>query len=306
MLPDYIEIYNCKGAKSKEIFKIVFINFKVKSMSKIIKEDLKLEILNTYKKSPISLNSLSKKYNISRSTISKILKQYGCNLYTKQELYNKGMQEDFFEDINTEEKAYFLGLLIADGCIFEYRPKNFMVILSLQEKDSYMIQEFANKIKSNRKIVTDKRDNSKSITITSNKMVKNLCSYGVVPNKTFKTYLPIIRNYLMKDLIRGILDGDGNISYRKRKPDKELSKENIRGQIAFCGSEQLLLDIKKYLCSNLNIIKPTICKEGNIYSLRWNSKKDILEIGNFLYNNSHIYLIRKKEKFEILKDYFKC
>ena len=44
---------------------------------------------------------------------------YHIPKYTKPKLNNPNMKEHFFQDIDEEAKAYFLGLLISDGNVFK-------------------------------------------------------------------------------------------------------------------------------------------------------------------------------------------
>ena len=85
--------------------------------SKIISEDLKNQIINFYLSEPMTLKNVADKFNLSNPTISKILKN--IPKYPKAKLNNPNLREDFFKTIDNEEKAYFLGLLIADGNVFK-------------------------------------------------------------------------------------------------------------------------------------------------------------------------------------------
>lgn len=91
-------------------------------MSIIISNEFKQNIVNDYTSNVQTIKNLSLKYKLSCPTILKILKEYNIPTYSKQQLYSNGMNEDFFSNIDSEEKAYFLGFFLADGdgC-FTYR-----------------------------------------------------------------------------------------------------------------------------------------------------------------------------------------
>lgn len=84
---------------------------------KIITKELEEEIKKFYLSKPMSLNVVEQKFNLSHPTVSKILKD--IPKYTKAKVFNPDLKEHFFEVIDTEEKAYFLGLLISDGNVFK-------------------------------------------------------------------------------------------------------------------------------------------------------------------------------------------
>ena len=79
---------------------------------KIITEELKQEIIKYYLSQPMAMKQVEDKYELSYPTIAKILKD--IPKYTKAKVNNPNMREHFFQNIDEEEKAYFLGLLISD------------------------------------------------------------------------------------------------------------------------------------------------------------------------------------------------
>ena len=92
-------------------------------MSIIISDETKRNIIDDYTSNVQTIKSLCNKYNLSYPTISKILKEKDIPIYSKQQLCSIGLNENIFNNIDTEEKAYFLGLLLADGCVF-YNKNN--------------------------------------------------------------------------------------------------------------------------------------------------------------------------------------
>ena len=84
--------------------------------SKIITEELKQEIIEFYKSRPMAMKTVCEKFNLSSPTVGKILKD--IPKYSKASIFNPELDEGFFSVIDTEAKAYFLGLLISDGNVF--------------------------------------------------------------------------------------------------------------------------------------------------------------------------------------------
>ena len=215
--------------------------------------------------------------------------------------YNK----DYFEKINTQEKAYWLGFLYADGCINAlYKNGNLRSMnleLTLAEVDKVHIEKFAKAIDTNVPIkqkvakYQGKQYMAYRIIICSTKMCKDLCDLGCFTNKTYYLRLPnesIVPNLYMKDFLRGYFDGDGCV--RKRLDQTGYT-------LTFTGMEMMLKDIRNYLTSNLIInVMPKIHKDkrskaSSLYIYGNDNVKDFL---NYLYNNASIYLDRKYQVYK--------
>lgn len=92
---------------------------------KTLRESLSQEeiknIIYDYKNNNVSLRELEKKYHHGRRNLSRLLEELGVKT-TKGNHYRKYFHnEDFFEVIDTEEKAYWLGFMFADGYILSKR-----------------------------------------------------------------------------------------------------------------------------------------------------------------------------------------
>lgn len=218
--------------------------------------------------------------------------------------YNK----DYFSKIDTEEKAYWLGFLYADGCVNELvkngKTQSMNLELTLAEIDREHIEKFAQAIETNvpikQRVTTCKGKQyvSNRIIISSTKMCKDLCDLKCIPNKTYNVRLPddsIVPNCFMRDFIRGFFDGDGCIHDKKNQ--KGLS-------VSFTGMECMLIDIVNFLVKNKIInVKPKIYKDKRSNACSFfiygdNNTKDFLD---YIYKGSTIYMNRK---YELYMSYF--
>lgn len=219
-------------------------------------------------------------------------------------IYNK----DFFEKIDTEEKAYWLGFLYADGCINRlYRNEKIKAMdleLGLCREDEEHLNKFLKSINSNIPIVQKKNQlkgktyYSSKIVVCCTKMCRDLISNGCTPQKSLVLKFPdksIIEDSLIRHFIRGYFDGDGCI----------YTNSNNKISINFTGTSDMLLGISDFLLQN-NIMKTTVklydcgkAKEMFIYGI--DNIKDILD---YLYKDCTIYLERKYNKYiEFYSDY---
>lgn len=270
---------------------------------KIITEELKQEIINYYLSKPMGLKQVENKYNLSHPTVSKILKN--VPKYTKAKINNPNMKEHFFQEINCEENAYFLGLLIADGNVFKDNTgRQASISITLDLKDEYMLQKFKEVLQTDTSIGHDGRGCGQ-IAVRSNVMAEDLAKYGVVPRKSYYTYLPEIPNQYMQHVLRGIFDGDGSI-LAKPSPKKNGHNRFLHS-ISFCGTHKLMEDISNYLYGNLAFKqKPTIYdyKDRQLSELKIQNIDDIYLFGTYMYKGATIFLDRKYKIFLDFKQHY--
>jgi hypothetical protein len=199
-----------------------------------------------------------------------------------------------FEKIDTEEKAYWLGFLYADGCIYS---GGIRVALSIIDKNHIeKLHKFFNK-KGKISFLKEKPFNSKNkeyickaqivYDLNDVETLEILSKYGFCKNKTQygKLDLTLIPFELEKHFWRGMIDGDGSIYF---------NKNTKRGGMQLTGSYDSLLHFQKFIKNNLNRDK-NITKDKNIFTIkiRENLSKDLC---NLLYSDCSIYLKRKYEK----------
>lgn len=270
---------------------------------KIITSELKQEIIKYYLSQPMTMKQVEDKYELSHPTVTKILKD--VSKYSKAKLNNPNANERFFKNIDSEEKAYFLGLLISDGNVFkDSTGRQASISITLDLNDEYILQKFKEVLNVNTSISKDGRGCGQ-IAIRSNLMADDLKQYGVVPRKSYITYLPKINDIYMSHLIRGILDGDGSIL---AKPSSKQDGHNrYLHSISFCGSHQLMEDIAKYLYNNLQLRRPIQVydyQDKNLSDIHIQNYEDMEKVGDWLYKDATIYLVRKNNIYNSFKEHY--
>lgn len=216
------------------------------------------------------------------------------------------IREDFFDEVNTEEKAYFLGFLYADGYNNENRGT---VRLSLKQSDIEILQKLRNIIYlTERPLLFDKSKGEEFIScyldICNNHISKRLAELGVTQAKTFTIRFP---TWLTKDLyrhfIRGYFDGDGYVGFYKIQAKtciSQKSKFSIVSNTSFCQSLSVI--IKSQFGFDCRI-EDKKCASGNIKGVCLNGRLQIIKVLDWLYQDSSIHLERKFNKFQELKNY---
>ena len=270
---------------------------------KIITEKLKQEIINYYLSEPMTLRQVGEKYNLSNPTVSKILEN--VPKYSRAKIKNPNLKEHFFQSINCEENAYFLGLLISDGNVFKDNSgRQASISITLDLKDEYMLQKFKEVLCANTSIGQDGRGCGQ-IAVRSNIMAEDLSKYGVVPRKSLYTYLPKISDQYMSHLLRGIFDGDGSIM-AKPSP-KEDGHNRFLHAISFCGTHRLMEDISNYLYENFSLKqKPSVYdyKDRQLSELKIQNIDDMYLFCNYMYKDASIFLDRKYQTFLDFKKHY--
>lgn len=270
---------------------------------KIITSELKQEIIKYYLSQPMTMKQVEDKYELSHPTVTKILKD--VPRYSKAKLNNPNANERFFKNIDSEEKAYFLGLLISDGNVFkDSTGRQASISITLDLNDEYILQKFKEVLNVNTSISKDGRGCGQ-IAIRSNLMADDLKQYGVVPRKSYITYLPKINDIYMSHLIRGILDGDGSI-LAKPSPKQDGHNRYLHS-ISFCGSHQLMEDIAKYLYNNLQLKQPIQVydyQDKNLSDIHIQNYEDMEKVGDWLYKDATIYLVRKNNIYNSFKEHY--
>lgn len=272
-------------------------------MSKHLSKENEIQIIEYYKTKPMTIKELCDKFNLCNVTIIKILNKYNIKRYNRTKLFSPQLDEHYFENIDNEEKAYFLGLIVSDGCIYSQNIRSSIVTITLQGCDKYILERFIKCIKSNKHITSDGRG-CFEIQILSDIMVNDLRKYGLFENKSLHTIFP---KNLPKDLychfIRGLIDGDGSISFYNRQNRCSHVKA-----IRFCqGNKKFVEDFIKFLHDNIGTKMINVYQEKeNLWSCAYRANSDMILLINYLYKDATIYLTRKKEKCDLIyKEFLK-
>lgn len=234
---------------------------------------------------------IAKVYNICDRSVAKILVENNITIRSAKRR-SKVKRHDYFETIDTIDKAYFLGWMISDGAIIESMTRenrSKVISLEIHNNDRYILELFAKMLEADEDVIKvfEKRNHA-HISFASDKMAEDLSKYGVVPRKSSVSYLPELRNDLMPHLLRGIFDGDGTIT---------IDKKNQR-HIAFYGSEMICNQIAEYLHKELGINKNKVSKT-TCYHVWYGGNNLAKNIMEFLYDDCReFYLERKYLKFK--------
>lgn len=229
-----------------------------------------------------------KKNNIPRSNRYRCTSKYKIN-------------ENYFEKIDSNDKAYFLGFLYADGSNYDNH-----ITFKLSKIDKYILEKFNEYLQHNRPlreemniICKDKNGiihhckNCFVLYIGNKKIASDLNKLGVVPNKTLKIRFPFfLDKQYYSHFIRGFFDGDGSVGYNPTKRNPGCSHVNFTSKNINFGND-LMMILKKVFD-----IKSSIVKDRNCFKLIITSAENKIKFFDIIYKNSEgIRLDRKYLKF---------
>lgn len=228
-------------------------------------------------------------------------------LYTNH-ISKRRIRHDFFKNIQTELQAYLLGFYTADGSIDEKR-KTLRVHLS--NKDIEIVYLYKDIISPDARLFSIEAGTSNNqirdyaivdngstgVDITSTILVQDLVNLGIGYAKTYKDWkFPNIPQELLKDFVRGFIDGDGSISgYIAREANK---KDRFRIQLQVDAKQESVIDnLISYFQLNEIKTNKVYLKRDSMWRLATSSRKEMKAIFDLLYKDSNFYLTRKFDKF---------
>lgn len=227
------------------------------------------------------------------------------------------LNEDYFEVIDAEDKAYFLGLLYADGYNQEMGSK--FVMVQLQEQDKHILEEFQQRIGSNGVLHFNDRSTRPNhsdtwrLQLNSKKLSEDLKKQGCPQAKSKILLFPTttqVPEHLQRHFIRGYFDGDGCVWDGKRRvvmckdsKHKDGQRERVVHNVKFniTGTEHMMSGIQEVLvrelgfkCNKINTSKNI----GNCVQLEYSGRRQMKAFYEYLYQDATVYFHRKKRKFE--------
>lgn len=241
--------------------------------------------------------NMAKKFDVNVKTVQSYARVFGIKSPTgTRGAKRHAINEDYFADINTEHKAYWLGFIMADGCIYAgSNGKSLRLQINLSQKDKSMLEKFLTAIESDYKIqdklIANKYPSS-LLKVNSTKMCNDLINQGVTRRKSLKSVFPVLPQDLEHHFIRGYFDGDGCISCTARK---DRDRKTYTFSIC-CG-----IDMANALQTRLygtSIYK--LKRNADICYVETGSVPNIYTIRQYLYSDATVYMERKKKIFDAI------
>ena len=228
----------------------------------------------------ISQREIARRLNLGKTTINRWSKEIG--LKHKKHMVN----ENFFDKFN-EESSYILGLIFADGNISWNLKKSYRALtITACEKDKNHLENLRKILSSTKPLLYSPKTKSYRLIVNSEKICQKLMGLGVIPKKSLTVKFPKIPKEYIKHFIRGVIDGDGNVRYVKRKRSPYFEITIASGSKEFC--EGLINSVKENSGIDANVRRA----RNNTYIVQYSCSRGI-KLAQFIYSNANIFLKRK-------------
>lgn len=254
------------------------------------------EIVELYKTQ--SIKSIASIYSVGYRVITKIIKLH--NIKIKQPgIRTFNINEDVFKSIDTPQKAYWLGFLLADG----HLTKLGRVKITLAKYDQHVLYRWMKFLGCEDPPIyrSPSRNPQMSVGVQSKKIKKDLESKGFHEFKdgTNQKILQYIPENIFSHFVRGYFDGDGSISYRRVR----LTDKSYGNKLSWTSGIASKYNRNLDGISNIIPIDSIIQDRNDGYYLLFTNKSNCRNLGSYIYDNcDDLYIDRKKVRFDILND----
>lgn len=243
---------------------------------------MKDELVEKYE-SGMSIYEIAKQIGENQQAVSNTLKKY--TTLRPKAIYD--LDEHYFSAIDTEDKAYFLGFIAADGAVVNNGSDVMVLTISINKKDIEILENMKASMKSTHNIQKLQRDQVR-LAIANKKLLSDLMKLGIHERKSLdlEPMLKFIPNSLKHHFIRGYFDGDGSIFWTK------TGSKNKRRYVAIRGTKNFLEEIQAFFG-----VGGTIQFNTGTHQLRIGAKADVEHIYQIMYQDASVRLERKYLKF---------
>jgi hypothetical protein len=235
-------------------------------------EDIASSYLLGHSSSKIAAN-----YGVTSQTIRRHLRKVGTLIRCPKDAHTRHTHKNDAFDVITEESAYWIGFLMADGCIW-----NDCLCIGLQSADRAHLEKLKEFLGTTSPICTA-GNNAFQLRIKSPAIVRSLARFGVVPRKSMTCRVSILENN--RHFWRGVIDGDGTVGIYGSPYPSAL--------IRMLGGKGIVKQFLRFVEVNFPDITPAkIRPHTNICTLTYGGSSAV-RIIKFLYDGDSVALDRK-------------
>jgi hypothetical protein len=259
----------------------------------VVGKDQIVEIRDRYAKGESSWK-IAKDLSIYRTSIIRFVRNGGGAV---RPLVKHTCNDSIFSEIDSKEKAYWLGFIAADG----YIQNRGAIRVNLGKKDSSHLEKLRLFLGTTSPVRSYRPPSNpygfSMLEVCSRQIVSDLATFGIVSKKSESLRWPDLDDDLLRHFLRGYFDGDGCIY---------VSYEGVAHQrygLCFVSNPQFLTSCSLWISRTLRIPERGLSRAGkstrakSLYYQRQDSVQAILKL---MYVGSSVHLDRKFNLASIL------
>lgn len=232
----------------------------------------------------ISEREMAKRLSIGNTTVNRWRKELG--LVIKKDTVN----ENFFKTL-APETAYIIGYIFADGNINWKPEKSYRTLtITASEKDRKHLEKIRRKLKSTKGLLYSKSTKSYRLIVNNKTICMDLMKLGLTPRKSLSVKFPKIPEKVLKHFIRGVIDGDGNVRYVKRKRSPYF-------EITISSGSKAFLEKMAEKISSIGVNGKVRKSKNNVFILQYSCRRG-LDLAKWIYENKDLCLNRKFQEYK--------
>ena len=246
-------------------------------MTKVLVSDEVAKNIVIYYADTMSVSKVMEKFSLGRHVVNRVLKENGVEPKTDNTKYF--IKHDAFSHL-TEDVAYWVGFIMADGNLHEHKSGSKVLQFGLSKKDEIHLRKFKSFLRTEKPIYECKKRDACVLAIHSKQIFSDLQYYGVTPRKSLTAEVKNITEDMCRHFWRGVFDGDGHIK------KSEYS-------IFLTGSSLLCEQFSDFIFKTIGVRQSVRkYKDKNVYYINYTGKNS-RKISELLYGDSNISLDRK-------------
>lgn len=238
----------------------------------------------------IMIKTIASNEELSTSTVRAILKRNEVPKHSwrfshkSKVLYT--LNENFFDHLDTQSKAYWFGFILADGNIIN-KKGNYNLQVNLKASDEGHLDKLRKALGSDSPIRVYSRGQP-LLVISSKHLINSLTNRGIVPAKSciVDPDLQQIPDDLLHHFWRGVFDGDGTIGYNNRKD----------WFIGLCGTIPVVTKFSEFVYETTGFGGSLYQrnKNKNFLTMSLQGNNACRSVVDLLYNEADVCLERKR------------
>lgn len=239
-----------------------------------------------------SITALATVYGRSFSTMRENLHRWGAAVRRRGPARTHELDESFFQSIDTESKAYWLGFILADGRVWQTGAGNWVCRVDLAARDATHLQKLATALRSTALVKLGHARKSAYLDLCSRQLCDDLRALECGPEKTGQHGMPALAEALKRHFYRGYFDGDGS-----------LFISSGSWCVDVIGSTKFIREFQQWLMMHVGVSAVRLRRRrcvAAVSSLRYTGSAQVAEIMALLYTDAAVYLDRKHARVSAL------